>query len=204
MQLEHSFTVPVESDQAWKVLLDVERIAPCMPGATLSSVDGDSFTGEVKVKLGPINLTYKGKASFVEKDAAARRVVIEASGKETRGAGTAKASVSAALSDAVGGGTTVSVYTDLTITGRPAQFGRGMLQDVGGRLIDQFASCLAETLQAEPTAAAAASPHEAEDTIDLLEVSGVSAFASRYRVQIVGGLIGVLLVFWIIRRLIRR
>ena len=91
MQLENSFTVPVPIDEAWRVLLDIERIAPCMPGAALDTVDGDDFTGRVKVKLGPINLTYQGKASFVEKDEAAHRAVIDARGKDQRGNGTAAA-----------------------------------------------------------------------------------------------------------------
>ena len=125
MQLEHSFTVPVGIEDAWNVLLDIERVAPCMPGAALGSVDGDNFTGTVKVKLGPVGLTYKGKASFVEKDAAAHRAVIDARGRDARGNGTANALVTATLeSTAEGGSTTVNVVTDLNITGKPAQFGR--------------------------------------------------------------------------------
>ena len=134
MKLEHEFTVPASVDEAWAVLLDVEKVAPCMPGATLTSVDGDNFTGTVKVKVGPIQVTYKGQASFVEKDDAAHRVVIEASGKEARGSGTAAATVTAVLT-AEGGKTKASVVTDLNITGRPAQFGRGVMADVGAKLI---------------------------------------------------------------------
>ena len=95
VQLEHSFTVPVGIDDAWTALLDIEQVAPCMPGAALDSVDGDDFTGTVKVKLGPIGLTYKGKASFVEKDETAHRVVIDARGRDAHGNGTAAATVSA-------------------------------------------------------------------------------------------------------------
>src|SRR5215472_3006452 len=109
MQLEHSFRVPAGLDEAWAVLLDVERIAPCMPGATLESVDGDDFTGSVKVKLGPINLTYRGSAKFVEKDDTAKRAVIDARGKDARGNGTAAAVVTAALSETDG---TTSVRVD--------------------------------------------------------------------------------------------
>ena len=97
MQLEHEFTVPVGVDAAWAVLLDIEKIAPCMPGAALDSVDGDDFTGTVKVKLGPIGLTYKGKASFIEKDEAAHRAVIDARGRDAHGSGTAAAKVTATL-----------------------------------------------------------------------------------------------------------
>jgi carbon monoxide dehydrogenase subunit G len=145
VQLENSFTVPVPIDEAWRVLLDIERIAPCMPGAALDSVDGDDFTGRVKVKLGPINLTYQGKASFIEKDEAAHRAVIDARGKDQRGNGTAAAVVTATLA-AAGSSTRVDVLTDLNITGRPAQFGRGVMTDVGNKLLGQFADKLAAQL----------------------------------------------------------
>src|SRR5262245_19303358 len=155
MKLEHTFTVPVPVDKAWEVLLDLERVAPCMPGATLTGVEGDDFTGTVKVKLGPIMLTYSGKGRFVERDEAAHRVVIEASGRDTRSAGTAAATVTAQLSDQ-GGETLVDVTTDLSITGKPAQFGRGMMSDVSAKLLGQFADCLAGKLAASDVAAAAA------------------------------------------------
>ena len=163
MQLEHSFTVPVGIDDAWKVLLDIERIAPCMPGAALDSVDGDNFTGTVKVKLGPIGLTYKGKAGFTEKDAAAHRAVIDAQGRDARGNGTAAAKVTATLTEQ-GAETKVDVVTDLDITGKPAQFGRGVMADVGNKLIGQFADCLAGKLSGggDEPAAAAAEPAAAE------------------------------------------
>jgi len=145
MELEHTFTVPVGIDDAWQVLLDIERMAPCMPGAMLESIDGDDFTGAVKVKIGPINLTYKGKATFVEKDATNHHAVIDARGKDARGNGTANARISASLSEQ-DGTTTVDVLTDLDITGKPAQFGRGVMVDVGNRLIGQFAERLAQTI----------------------------------------------------------
>jgi carbon monoxide dehydrogenase subunit G len=145
LQLEHSFTVPVGINEAWNVLLDIERIAPCMPGAAIDSVDGDDFTGTVKVKLGPIGLTYKGKASFVEKDEAAHKAVIRAQGRDSRGNGTAAATVTAVLAEQ-SGATKVDVTTDLDITGKPAQFGRGVMVDVGNKLIGQFADCLATQL----------------------------------------------------------
>src|SRR6476469_4728341 len=146
MKLENRFTVPVPRDEAWKVLLDVERIAPCLPGAKVLSRDGDSFTGQVKVKLGPINLTYGGQAKFVELDEAGGRAVIDAQGKETRGTGTAKATITCRLIDN-GATTDIEVDTDLAITGKPAQFGRGVLADVSSKLVDQFAACLAEEIQ---------------------------------------------------------
>ncbi|HEX6576794.1 MAG TPA: SRPBCC family protein [Jiangellaceae bacterium] len=161
MQLEHEFTVPVPVDRAWEILLDVETIAPCMPGASVETVDGDSFTGNVKVKVGPITVAYAGKASFLEKDAAAHRAVVEAKGRETRGSGTAAATVTARMTDE-SGSTRVNVVTDLAITGKPAQFGRGVMNDVGNKLIGQFADCLATTITEGGAASADAAPFTAE------------------------------------------
>ncbi len=152
MELEHSFTVPVPPEQAWAVLLDVEQVAPCMPGATIDSVDGDVITGKIKVKVGPVALTYSGKAQFTEKDEQNHAVVLEASGKETRGSGTASATVHASL-QGEGEQTRVAVHTALTVTGRPAQFGRGVIAEVGGRIIDKFATNLATQLASGGTPA---------------------------------------------------
>ncbi|HET6818566.1 MAG TPA: SRPBCC family protein [Mycobacteriales bacterium] len=155
MNLENEFTVPVPVDEAWQVLLDVERVAPCMPGATLTSVDGDEFTGTVKVKVGPITVTYKGEAKFLSKDDATHSAVIEAKGKESRGSGTAGATVTTTL---VGEGarTKVRVVTDLNVTGRPAQFGRGVMSEVAAKLIDQFAKCLEDEIKTAPAPAGGA------------------------------------------------
>ena len=147
MELDNSFTVPVPPDQAWDVLLDVKRIAPCMPGATVDEVDGDVVNGRIKVKVGPVSLTYRGTAKFIERDPDAHHVVLEASGKETRGAGTASATVRASLiPDASGNGTQVSMHTTMNVTGRPAQFGRGVMVEVGGKLVEQFAANLAQLI----------------------------------------------------------
>ncbi len=148
MDLEHSFTVPVPEERAWDVLLDVERVAPCMPGATLDSVDGGEIKGRIRVKVGPIAMTYAGTARFVEQDRGAHLITLEASGKETRGAGTASAKVRSVLADQ-GDQTHVVVRTSLNVTGKPAQFGRGVLSEVGGKLIGIFAANLAEMLAAE-------------------------------------------------------
>jgi uncharacterized protein len=147
MELEHSFTVPVPEDQAWDVLLDVERVAPCMPGATLDSVDGDEIKGKIKVKLGPVSMTYAGTARFTERDRDAGVVILNASGKETRGAGTASATVRSEL-HGEGDQTAVTVHTSLNVTGRPAQFGRGVMADVSAKLIGIFAKNLADMLAA--------------------------------------------------------
>jgi carbon monoxide dehydrogenase subunit G len=155
IELDNSFTVPVPPEQAWDVLLDVERIAPCMPGASVTSVDGDEIAGQVKVKLGPLSLSYKGTAKFTEKDQANHTISIEASGKETRGAGTASATVQAGLKPAdAEGHTTVSIHTSLNVTGRPAQFGRSLLPEVSGKLIAQFAANLEALIAADAAPAA--------------------------------------------------
>lgn len=218
MKLENRFTVPVPVDEAWRVLLDVERIAPCLPGAALTSVEGDRFEGTVKVKLGPINLTYAGKASFVSKDEAGHVAVIEGSGKQTRGTGTATALITCRLV-ADGDATDVEVDTDLNVTGKPAQFGRGVLADVSSKLVDQFAACLSEEIRAgtpEPVFASVAADLGAPDgvqlpapaapapsrppaeAIDLLETAGSPVLRR------VAPLLGALAVLaWVVRRLRR-
>ena len=160
IELDNSFTVPVPPEKAWDVLLDVERIAPCMPGASVQSIsdDGNEIEGQVKVKLGPLSLTYKGTAKFTEKDQENLTIVIEATGKETRGAGTASANVQAVLKAADAGSTLVSIHTSLNVTGRPAQFGRSLLPEVSGKLIAQFASNLEALISSD--AATAAAPEE--------------------------------------------
>lgn len=145
MQIENSFKVPVPVDQAWGVLLDVERVAPCMPGASLDSVDGSEFTGRVKVKVGPVSLTYKGRAAIRSKDEDTRTAVIAGKGRDARGNGTAEATVTMHL-EPDGAETRVELLTDLDITGRPAQLGRSVMTDVADRIIAQFASALANEL----------------------------------------------------------
>ena len=168
MELEHSFNVPVPADQAWDVLLDVERVAPCMPGATLDSVDGDEIKGRIKVKVGPISMTYTGTAQFTERDRDAGVVTLTAAGKETRGAGTAAATVRSEL-HSHGDQTEVTVHTSLNVTGRPAQFGRGVMADVSSKLIGIFAANLADMLAAGNDSVAAASPQPAESDLAVQE-----------------------------------
>ncbi|MGH8980923.1 MAG: SRPBCC family protein, partial [Acidimicrobiales bacterium] len=145
MELTNEFTVDVPVDEAWSVLTDVARIAPCMPGAQLQSVDGDEYHGVVKVKVGPVTAEYKGKASFLERDAEAHRAVLRAEGRETRGQGNASATITAKL-EPTGSATRVSVTTDLAISGRVAQFGRGVLGDVSTKLLGQFVDSLESTV----------------------------------------------------------
>ena len=141
MELTNTFRVSVPVEQAWAVLTDVERIAPCLPGAQLQEVEGDEYRGVVKVKVGPITAQYKGRASFIEQDAVGWKAVLKAEGRDTRGQGNASALVTATLVPE-GSSTTVEVVTDLTITGKVAQFGRGVLVDVSAKLIDQFVESL--------------------------------------------------------------
>jgi uncharacterized protein len=164
MQLENKFTIEAPLDKAWAALNTPETIAPCFPGATLTEYEGDSFTGTVKVKLGPISLTYKGKGTYVERDDTAHRVVIEAAGRDSRGNGTANATVTGSLEADGPDKTAVTMVTDMTITGRPAQFGRGVISDVADKIIGQFAGCVARKLAPEAeseTETAAAAPSSA-------------------------------------------
>nr|WP_042190796.1 SRPBCC family protein [Kibdelosporangium sp. MJ126-NF4]CEL19596.1 carbon monoxide dehydrogenase G protein [Kibdelosporangium sp. MJ126-NF4]CTQ94605.1 carbon monoxide dehydrogenase G protein [Kibdelosporangium sp. MJ126-NF4] len=189
MQLDHQFTVEAPVDVVWQALLDPERVAPCMPGAALTSVDGTAFAGSVKVRLGPISLLYKGKGEFTGTDEATRTLLISAAGKDAR-SGTASADVTVVLSEK-DGKTTGAVTTQLTITGKPAQFGRGMIAEVGGKILDTFAHNLAELVAPEAPNASdapdaqgksarpevseplrAVPPPEEADAIDLLEYAG--------------------------------
>ncbi len=162
MELENSFVVPADIDTAWKTLLDVEAIAPCMPGATLTSFDGDNFTADVKVKLGPMTMNFAGEGKFVEKDEANHKAVIDASGKETKGAGTAGAKITAILVEEGPSSTRANIVTDLTVTGKAAQFGRGVMADVSKKLIGQFAGNLEQVIAARQVAANAPGEGAAE------------------------------------------
>ena len=210
VDLQNSFTVPADIDTAWKTLLDVESIAPCMPGATLESVNGDEFTASVKVKLGPVSMTYNGEARFLSKDEASHTAVIEGTGKETRGAGTAKALITTNLVAESPDRTRVDVTTALIITGKAAQFGRGVMQDVAGRIIDQFAGNLEQVIGARGEHAAAAASGDtstivtapvikAADSIDLLGTAGAPVLKRALPV-IIGVIVAVAIVWWLIAR----
>ncbi len=163
MELRHEFTVPASIEETWAAFNDIESVAACFPGATVTSVEGDTFQGSCKVKLGPIALVYNGSGTFVEKDEAARRMVIDAKGKDKRGNGTAGAHVTATMTDA-GTGTRVEVLTDLAITGKPAQFGRGVMQDVSDKLLGQFTDCLEQKVGDESAASRAAEAAESAES----------------------------------------
>lgn len=185
MELTHEFRVAVPPEEAWAVLTDVERIAPCLPGAELQEVEGDEYRGVVKVKVGPITAQYKGKAHFVEQDQSVGRAVLRAEGRDTRGQGNANATITATLTPD-GDGTRVEVVTDLAISGRVAQFGRGVLADVSAKLLDQFVESLHQDLLSGGAAAAAAtapaaptpSDEAAPSAADVAAANGSSTRAS--------------------------
>lgn len=220
MKLENTFQIPVPAADAWPVLLDLERIAPCVPGAVLTSRDGDDFHGKIKVKLGPVGLTYNGIIKVVSQDESAKVAVLEGGGRETRGNGTAKAVITCRLVES-DGITDVFVDTDLAITGKPAQFGRGALADVAGSLIGTFADNLAAeittTAPGNGQAAAATpatseeaapepgpapviriAPRPAAEPIDLMAAAGVTA--ERQLLLGLGAAVVVLLLLLVRRR----
>jgi len=221
MDLNNSFEVAADRATAWRVLNDVERIAPCLPGAQLEEIDGDEYKGNVKVKVGPVTAQYKGKATFIEQNEAEGKVVIKGDGRDSRGAGNASALITATLHEIDADNTRVDVHTDLSITGKVAQFGRGVMADVSGKLMGQFAENLQELLAeesagepaaAEPPAtatdastakpAAEAGPRKIDmpeaEAVDLLDAAGAPVFK---RVLPVVGVAAVLLL---LRRLFRR
>jgi len=161
VELVHSFTVPASPECTWALLTDLHQVGSCFPGATVTEATDDEFSGTVKVKLGPIAMVYSGSGAFVSRDDAGYQAVIEARGKDKRGNGTAGATVDLALTPD-GEGTTVSVKTDLSITGKPAQFGRGVMQDVSDKLLGKFVECIEANLGAAPEAAEKMNDAEAD------------------------------------------
>ena len=211
MKLEHRFVVPAPVEETWAAFNDLERVVPCFPGATLATHEGDEFTGSCRVKLGPVSLQYNGTGTFLERDESDHHAVIEAKGKDKRGNGTATARVTARLTGTDSGVTEVAVDTDLTITGRPAQFGRGLIQDVSDKLLAQFTACLTTKLSTaaeEPPAATEPSAQQSSptsappdtDAVPLdLGTTLVPALARRAAPYLIGATLALLL-----RRLLRR
>jgi carbon monoxide dehydrogenase subunit G len=219
MELVNDFTVDVPVDEAWKTLTDVERIAPCLPGAQLQEIEGDVYRGVVKVKVGPILAQFKGQATFLERDETNHRAVLKAEGRDTGGKGNASALITAQLDSVDADSTKVTVTTDLTITGKVAQFGRGALADVSTKLLNQFVDQLETTVlhphtsEPAPAAEAATAPpakeaatashngdpavrkveHVSADPVDLVDVAG-GAVLKRLAPLAVIGLIVVLIL----------
>ena len=166
MDLVHEFTVPVPVDDAWRILTDVERIAPCLPGAQLQEIEGDTYRGIVKVKVGPIQAQFKGQASFVEQDHVAHRVVLKGEGRDTTGKGNAAALITAELTSLTASSTSVKVLTDLSITGKVAQFGRGAMADISDKLLAQFVENLNTLIGEQQASPAPAAPAPAAATTE--------------------------------------
>ena len=176
MELTNEFHVNVPVERAWAVLTDIETIAPCMPGAALEEIEGDEYRGGVKIKVGPITAQYKGKATFLSKDDVKHIAVLKAEGRDTKGQGNASATITATLK-AAGDGTDVVVSTDLTITGKVAQFGRGVLADVSAKILGQFVNCLEHDVLATPeeTVASVAAASAAADAAPTIADAPVAA-----------------------------
>ena len=173
MDLNHQFTVAVPVEDAWRILTDVERIAPCLPGAQLQEIEGDTYRGVVKVKVGPIQAQFKGQASFIERDDAAHKVVLKGEGRDTTGKGNAAAVITAEMTAVDANNTSVTVNTDLSVTGKVAQFGRGAMADISDKLLAQFVVNLNALIaeQSATAAAPAAAPTEGVRTIESAEVA---------------------------------
>jgi uncharacterized protein len=202
VELVNEFRVPVPADQAWDVLIDVERIAPCLPGAQLLGVEGEEYRGAVKVKVGPIAVAYRGTVVFEQKDKSARRAVLRAAGQETRGQGNATAVITAELKED-GDSTTVVVATDLTVSGKVAQFGRGVLADVATKLIQRFADNLeADVLSSAVPSATAATSRPESESVDLLATAAVPV--AKRVVPVAAVLIGAVAVGFLLGHRARR
>jgi carbon monoxide dehydrogenase subunit G len=191
MDLTNEFRVPLAVDEAWTVLTNIERIAPCMPGATLEGVDGDDYQGTVKVKVGPMTAQYRGVVRFVERDSQLYKAVLRAEGRETRGQGNASATITATITPD-GDGSTVRAVTDLTISGKVAQFGRGVLADVSTRLMNQFVDCLEKDLASSAAPTTAAAPVQ---PVDLVATAGAPVAKRAAPVIAI-----VFLLVWLLRR----
>ena len=179
MDLNHEFTVDIPVEDAWKILTDVERIAPCLPGAQLQEVEGDTYRGVVKVKVGPIQAQFKGQASFVERDDVAHKAVLKGEGRDTGGKGNASALITASLESLSPTSSKCTVHTDLSITGKVAQFGRGAMADVSDKLLSQFVVNLNELIASgaatttEPAASSATSTSATTEAAGPAPVEGV-------------------------------
>lgn len=211
MELANEFSVAVPVEQAWAVLIDLERLAPCIPGAELKDVEGEEYRGVVTVKVGPVKAQYEGVASIQERDERNRRAVVRFDGRDARGQGSVSGTVTATLEPA-SGGTHVDVHTDLKVTGKVAQFGRGVLADVSSKLLRQFVEALEvdvlEAAAAEPAMTEAAAQDEPSATpdprrvesrssrpVDLLAVAGPSLVK-----RIVPLVLAIALLLWLLRR----
>ena len=175
MDLNHQFTVAVPVEDAWRILTDVERIAPCLPGAQLQEIEGDTYRGIVKVKVGPIQAQFKGQANFIERDDVAHKVVLKGEGRDTTGKGNAAAVITAEMTAVDASSTSVTVNTDLSVTGKVAQFGRGAMADISDKLLAQFVVNLNTLIAEQPATAAAPAVEQAPtDGVRTIESADVA------------------------------
>lgn len=211
MEMSNEIEVNASASDVWAAFNDVERIAPCLPGAQLTEIEGEEYRGVVKVKVGPVNAQYKGKATFTERNQEAMQVVILAEGRETRGQGNASATITATVEALGDDRTKVGVTTDLKITGKVAQIGRNLIPDVSAKIMDQFADNLETMLSDSSSDDASSEPDASADdsgvrpvsspepeAVDLLDVAGPPA-AKKF-----GPIAGLIAVLWIIRKLFKR
>ena len=225
MKLENEFTVDAPLDEAWEVMLDLERVTPCLPGATLTEQEGEEYKGKMTVRLGPVKQEYNGTVKFEETDEESRRAVLRADGKDQRGQGTASATITSTMNEE-NGGTKVHVETDMQLTGRAAQFGRGVQQDVAEKLLTRFADCLEKEIlgentreeeDSEPAAASANGSAESEESeeseeppvrkiqqeseVEPLDLGAASYEAVLKRIAPVAvGVMALLIIVWLARR----
>lgn len=212
MEFHNEFTVSADVATTWATLTDLERIAPCLPGAALEEIDGDDHKGRVRVKVGPVAMTYQGTARIVEADPETRTARIVARGRESKGAGNASADITAVLTES-GSGTHVRIHTELEITGKPAQFGKSVMQEVGTLIIDQFAGRLEQLISGGGGAAdmaggshASASQHRAglgagEDLDDALDIASLAGSIARKHIATIGlGILAIALVWRVLRK----
>ncbi len=198
MELSNEIDVNAPIEEVWKAFNTPERIAPCLPGAELQEVDGDNFNGLVKIKVGPITAQYKGTATYLDKDESSQKVVIKGDGRDTRGAGNASATITAILTEVSTNTTNVNVHTELTITGKVAQFGRGAISDVSGKLMTQFAKNLEQLLETsseepnDPSEQNTESP-KTETELNLLSVVAIPVL-KRYGIPLAVLAVGVFMV----------
>ena len=198
MELSNEIDVNAPIEEVWKAFNTPERIAPCLPGAELQEVDGDNFNGLVKIKVGPITAQYKGTATYLDKDESSQKVVIKGDGRDTRGAGNASATITAVLTEVSSNTTNVNVHTELTITGKVAQFGRGAISDVSGKLMTQFAKNLERLLETpseepnDPSEQNTESP-KTETELNLLSVVAIPVL-KRYGIPQAALAVGVFMV----------
>ena len=229
MEISNSFTVDAPISEAWELLTNIPEIAPCLPGAKLTGVEDDVYSGGIKIKVGPVTAEYKGSAEFVERDEVNYKAVINGKGRDTRGAGNAQALITAQMV-AVGEQTQVDIVTDLKVSGKVAQFGRGVMQDISTKLLGQFADCLeakikaGDELAAEPAdapadaaSAAASSPADAasspaaaadsagsskdseDEVLDLGDI-GLGSVVAKQAAPVLGVLAAIFLLLKLLRR----